>query len=265
MFLTTPIERAWRFRELIRAVVRRELAVRFSGTIFGWLWAIFGPLVMLTAYTIIFSSVVGTPNSASSPYTYALSIFVGLILFNLFAELAYRAPGLLHEHAGVIKRSIFPSETLAWTATIRSCVYSAISFGVLLVFEIVILHKIPLTALLLPLVIVPFFLFLLGISWLLMALGCFTRDIAYLMVSIIPVFMWLTPIFYSIQDVPARFLPLIRCNLIGNYVEMVRDLLLVGTLPNPLLYILTVAASLFIFVGSYRFFMKYKAVLVDVI
>jgi len=265
MFLMTPIERAWRFRELIRAVVRRELAVRFSGTIFGWLWAIFGPLVMLAAYTVIFSSFVGTPSSATSPYTYALSIFVGLIIFNLFSELAYRAPGLLHEHAGVIKRSIFPSETLAWTATIRSCVYSAISFGVLLVFEIAILHRIPLTALLLPFVLVPFFLFLLGISWFLMALGCFTRDIAYLMVSIIPVFMFTTPIFYSIHDVPARFQPLIRCNLIGNYVEMVRDLLLVGTLPNPLLYILTVAASLFIFVGSYRFFMRYKAVLVDVI
>ncbi len=267
MYLLMPLERAWQFRELIRAVVRRELAVRFRGTVFGWLWAIFGPLIMLSAYTIVFSAVVGAPGSAAArgPGAYALSIFAGLIIFNLFSELAYRSPGLLHEHADVIKRSIFPSETLAWTATIRACVYAGISFGVLLVFELVVTHSIPLTSVLLPLVLLPLFLFLLGMSWFLMALGCFTRDIAYLMISVVPVLMFVTPIFYSAQDVPSHLQILVRLNLIGNYVELVRDLLLYGTLPNPILYLVTVAISLLIFVGSYRFFMRYKAVLVDVI
>jgi lipopolysaccharide transport system permease protein len=133
------------------------------------------------------------------------------------------------------------------------------------VFEIAIQHSIPWTALLLPFVLFPLFLFLLGMSWLLMALGCFTRDIAYLMVSIVPVFMWLTPIFYTVQDVPSRLQIIIRINLIGNYVELIRDLLLYGRLPNPILYIATIAVSYLIFIGSYRFFMRYKAVLVDVI
>ena len=64
MNLLTPFSNAWRYQELIRAVVRRELAVRFRGTILGWVWAIFGPLVMLTAYTVIFSHAVGIPASA---------------------------------------------------------------------------------------------------------------------------------------------------------------------------------------------------------
>jgi len=267
MYLTTPIERAWHFRELIRAVARRELAVRFRGTVLGWLWAIFGPLIMLSAYTIIFSAVVGAPGSASQggPGAYPLSVFAGLIIFNLFSELAYRSPGLLHEHSDVIKRSIFPSETLAWSATIRACVYAGISFAVILVFELAVTHKIPLTAVLLSIVLLPLFLFLLGMSWFLMALGCFTRDVAYLMVSIVPVLMFVTPIFYSAQDIPIHLRVLIRCNLVGNYVELIRDLLLYGTLPNPILYLVTVAISLFVFGGSYRFFMRYKAVLVDVI
>jgi lipopolysaccharide transport system permease protein len=267
MNILMPLQRAWQFRELIRAVVRRELAVRFRGTILGWVWAIFGPLVMLCAYTIIFSAVVGVPNSASGggPGSYTVSIFAGLIVFNLFGELAYRSPELLHEHADVIKRSIFPSETLAWTATIRACAYAGISFGVLLVFEIIITHSIPLTALLLPFVLVPLFLFLLGVSWFLMALGCFTRDIAYLMISVVPVLMFVTPIFYSIQDVPPNLQIVIRCNLIANYVELIRNLLLNGVLPNPILYLGTVAVSLLIFFGAYRFFMRYKAVLVDVL
>jgi lipopolysaccharide transport system permease protein len=266
--VVTPVERAWHFRELIRAVVRRELVARFRGSILGWLWAIFGPLVMLTAYTLIFSSAVGARTHSASHGVggYALSIFSGLIIFNLFSELAYRAPGLLHEHAHVIKKSIFPSETLAWTATIRAFVYAGISFAVMLVFQLVLTQSLPLTILLLPLIIIPCFLFLLGITWFLMALGSFTRDVAHLMISIVPVFMFATPIFYTIEDVPENLRPWLHCiNFVGNYVEMMRDLTLQDRLPDPAVYFGTVLVSLIIFRSGYRFFMKYKAVFVDVI
>ncbi len=262
-----PLERAWHFRELIRAVVRRELAARFRGSILGWLWAVFGPLVMLSAYTVIFSSAVGVPRSAQAGgvKTYALSIFTGLIVFNLFSELAYRSPGLLHEHVTFIKKSIFPSETLAWTASIRALTYAAISFVILITFTLGITHGLPSSALLLPFVVIPFVLFLLGACWFLMALGSFTRDVAHLMISIVPVLMFATPIFYSIEDVPARLRPIIHLNIIGDYVEMIRDLLIAGRLPSPLLYGGTLLVSLFVFRFGYRFFMSYKSIFVDVI
>jgi lipopolysaccharide transport system permease protein len=267
MTLLTPFLNAWHYRELIRAVVRRELAARFSDTILGWVWAVFGPLVMLSAYTFIFSTAVGIPGSAKggSFGAYALAIFSGLIVFNLFSEIAYRSPGLLHEHAGFIKKSIFPSETLAWTATIRACVYSAISFAVLLVFVLVLTLRLPPTFVLLPFVVAPYFLLLLGTSWFLMALGSFTRDVAYLMISIVPVFMFATPIFYSIDDVPEHLRIYVRFNLVGNYVEMIRDLLLLDRVPGLALYAGTSAASMAVFFVGYYLFMRYKAIYVDVI
>jgi lipopolysaccharide transport system permease protein len=265
--ILTPLARAWHFRELIRAVVRRELMARFSGSILGWLWAIFGPLLMLSVYTVIFSHAVGirASTAAHGVAGYSLNIFVGLIIFNLFGELAYRAPGLLHEHVNFIKKSIFPSETLAWTAAIRASVYAGISFCVLLVFELMITHGLPPTILLLPFVFVPFFLFLLGISWFLMALGSFTRDVMHLMASIVPVFMFATPIFYSIDDVPPALRIFLRLNIVGDYVELTRDVVLLNKLPNPWLYLGTVVASLLVFRSAYRFYMRYKNVFVDVI
>ncbi len=267
MILTMPIERAWQFQDLIRAVVRRELAARFRGSILGWLWAVFGPLVMLSAYTIIFSNAVGVPASAKGGgvKTYALSIFTGLIVFNLFSEIAYRAPGLLQEHVNFIKKSIFPSETLAWTSTIRALTYAAISFAVLLVFEIIVTGGLPWTVLLMPFVVAPLVLFLLGVAWFLMALGSFTRDVAHLMISIVPVLMFATPIFYSITDVPPHLRLYVHFNLIGNYVEMIRDLLLLDRFPDLLLYVGTVLVSLVIFRFGYRFFMRYRSIFVDVI
>ena len=265
--LLLPLQRAWQLRELIRAVVRRELAVRFRGSILGWLWAIVGPLVMLSAYTVIFSSAVGIPRSAQAGgvKSYALSIFAGLIVFNLFSELMYRAPMLLHEHTHFIKRSIFPSETLAWTATIRALTYAGISLAVELVFALIILHGLPLTALLLPLVVIPFVLFLLGACWFLMALGSFTRDVAHLMISIVPMLMFATPVFYSIDDVPPSARLVFRINIVGDYVDMIRDVLIRGVLPNVWLYLGSALVSLVVFRFGYNFFMRYKAIFVDLI
>ena len=98
-----------------------------------------------------------------------------------------------------------------------------------------------------------------------MALGSFTRDVAHLMISIVPVFMFATPIFYSIEDVPPDLRIYLHLNLIGNYVEMIRDLLLVGRFPGIFLYCGTVTTSVLAFFFAYRFFMQYKAVFVDVI
>jgi lipopolysaccharide transport system permease protein len=85
------------------------------------------------------------------------------------------------------------------------------------------------------------------------------------MASIIPVLMFATPIFYSISDVPKHLQLVYKINIVGDYIQMMRDLLLFGRLPDPVLYIGCVLASLIVFAFSYRFFMRYKSVFVDVI
>ena len=85
------------------------------------------------------------------------------------------------------------------------------------------------------------------------------------MISIVPVFMFATPIFYQITDVPERLRWIVHLNIIGDYVEMIRDVLIHGVAPNGLLYVGSLAVSLFVFRFGYRFFMRYKSVFVDVI
>lgn len=264
-FLIEPFERAWHHRELIRAVVSRELKSRFRDSLLGWVWAIFAPLVLLAGYTVVFS--VAAPDAAggASTFDYAASIFCGLVLFNVFSELLSRAPTLLHEHANFVKKSIFPSETIAWTSTIRAFVYGGISFGTLLVVLVVSGNGLPWTLWLTPLVVLPFFLLMLGTVWILMALGAFTKDVSHLVVAVSPVLMFVTPIFFRIDQIPEAYRPFIRLNLIGNYVEMLRDLALKRAFPDPLVAVPTILASFVVFLVGYRFFQRYKAVIVDVI
>lgn len=265
---TEPFVRAWRHRELIRAVARREYLSRYSGAALGWVWAVIAPLLVLGTYTTLFFLTVPALRGDQSVSDYAGSIFIGLILFNLFSELGYRAPMLLHEHVNFVKRSIFPSETIAWTAAIRAFIYSGISFGVFIAFRFFTVGYVPWTTLLTPLVFIPFALFMLGVTWFLMALGAFTRDVAHIMASIVPLLMFATPIFYRL-DYIAGMSPMaalfMRVNLIADYVEMMRDLAFDGHLPNLFVYFFTVVASYAVFIGGYRFFMRYKSVIVDVI
>lgn len=263
-----PFVRAWRHRELIRAVARREYLSRYSGAALGWVWAIIAPLLVLGTYTTLFYFTVPELRGNLTVSDYAGSIFIGLIVFNLFSELGYRAPMLLHEHVNFVKRSIFPSETIAWTAAIRAFIYSGISFGVFMLFRLVTTGSLPWTILLTPLVIVPFAIMMLGITWFLMALGAFTRDVAHIMASIVPLLMFATPVFYRLEYIAYTSKTtalLMRLNLVGDYVEMMRDLSFDGHLPNFFVYFFTVVASYAVFLGGYRFFMRYKSVIVDVI
>jgi lipopolysaccharide transport system permease protein len=262
-----PLTVGWRHRELILAVLRRELADRFSGSALGWIWAVIGPLITLAIYTMTFTKAMQLPLASVQGRTssYALSTFIGLIVFSLFAELCCRAPLLMHEHAWFLKTSIFPSEILAWTAVLRALSYAGISLVVLLVFELVLDGLPPLSILLLPFIVVPLVLFLLGMVWFLAAIGAFTRDISYLMITFVPLAMFASPVFYRVTDLPGALRVLAYANPLGTAIEVVRATVLDGVLPPALAYFGFLVMSLTVCRGGYAVFERYKGILVDVI
>lgn len=267
MFLIAPIARAWQFRELIKAILFRELASRFRGSAFGWAWAVASPLFQMLIYTVVFSGIVmvaGTKHQA--PFgARALIVFSGITVFNIFMEMLARAPTLMHEHAGFIKKSIFPTETLAWIAVLRAFVYGGISFAVLLVCEIGMIHHVPATILFVPLLVLPLVLLLLGVTWFLMAIGAFTRDVTHLVATVIPALMWITPVFYPSSYVPPSLREWMLINIIADYIQMFRDVALTGQFFDPGLYLTCFAISYAAFILGYTVFMRYKSIIVDVL
>src|SRR5258708_2455357 len=121
-FLQTPFVSAWHHRDLVAAILRRELRERFKGSVAGWVWAVLAPLLSLLTYTVAFSGLATLPNGtvAASPIDDPMFIFGGLIAFNFFSEMAYRAPSLLHEYAHFIKHTMFPAPLLPCLWTLRA-------------------------------------------------------------------------------------------------------------------------------------------------
>lgn len=265
-FLAKPFLQMWNHQDLIKAILRRELRARFQGSAGGWIWAVFAPLVAIAVYTMAFTTNLQISSAgAGERVNYALFIFSGIVIFNFFSEMAFRSPMLLHEYAHYIKQTIFPSDMLAVISTLRATAYIGISIGVLLFLELIVRGSLPWTVVLLPLVFLPLMAFLVGMAWFLCAVGAFTRDAGYLMINIVPLFMFMTPVFYQHSSLSPPYNILIYANALTGYVECMRDIVLQGRVPNPLVYGWMLATSVSTFYFGYWFFDRYRNVIVDVI
>jgi lipopolysaccharide transport system permease protein len=267
-FFAKPFLEMWHHRDLIQAILRREVSERFKGSVAGWVWAVVAPLLAIAVYTFAFTTNLKLPlaDSAMGPRIgYALFIFSGIIVFNFWSEMAFRAPMLLHEYVHFIKQTIFPSDMLAVISTLRATIYTLISIAVMLIFQLSATGSLPWTVLLMPLIFIPFIAFLVGMSWFLCAVGAFTRDAGYLMINIVPLFMFATPVFYPHDALPAPWNTAIYINALTGYVEVMRDIVLFGILPSWKVYAWTLFTSVFTFYFGYWFFDRYRNVIVDVI
>jgi lipopolysaccharide transport system permease protein len=267
-FVTRPFERMIHHHDLIAAILRRELRDRFKGSVAGWIWAVIAPLLAITVYSFAFTTNLQLPVAESGDgtrVTYSLFIFSGIIVFNFFSEMAFRAPMLLHEYTHFIKQTIFPSDMLAVISTLRATAYTLISIVVMLLFQFAITGTLPWTVLLMPLIFIPFMAFLIGMSWFLCALGAFTRDAGYFMINVVPLFMFATPVFYPHTSLPPPFDFWIYVNALTGYVEVMRDIVLLGRVPDPMVYGWALLTSIVTFYFGYWFFDRYRNVIVDVI
>jgi lipopolysaccharide transport system permease protein len=267
-FSIKPFVQMWHHQDLIAAILRREMRERFKGSVAGWVWAVVAPLLAIAVYTFAFTTNLQLPladNTSGPRIGYALFIFSGIIVFNFFSEMAFRAPMLLHEYTHFIKQTIFPSDMLAVISTLRATAYTLISVAVMLLFQLAATQTLPWTVLLIPLIFIPFIAFLIGMSWFLCAIGAFTRDAGYLMINIVPLFMFATPVFYPHTALPAPFDFWIYANALTGYVEVMRDLVLLGQIPSWTVYGWTLLTSVTTFYFGYWFFDRYRNVIVDVI
>ena len=266
-FLRAPFVSAYRHRDLIRVILKRELDERFKGSQAGWVWALTAPLLALLTYTIAFGGSAVLPNktAAKSAYDYSLFVFGGLIAFNFFAEMAYRAPSLLQEYAHFIKQTLFPAEMLAVISTLRASAYAGIGLALMLAAQLAFTGSLSWTVVFLPLWAIAFMAFLIGLTWFLSALGVFTRDVSYLMMTIAPLLLFATPVFFSQEVLPAPLNVLIYANVLTGFVEIVRDLVFFGRLPGIEVTAWTFFVSMSMFWFGYWFFNQNRANIADVL
>lgn len=257
----------WKNRGLILSLTLREIAARYRGTVAGIFWALFHPLLMLAIYTFVFSVIFKARwgQEGESDAQYALVLFIGLIVFQIFAECISRAPTLITGNVNYVKKVVFPLETLPWSAMGAALFQAGISLMVWFVAHLVLVGLPPVTGLLFPVVILPFLFFVMGVSWWLASLGVYVRDIAQVSGIVVTMLFFMSPIFYPISVVPEKFIFLYKMNPITYAVEQARDVLFFGRAPDPAIWCLYAILALAVAWLGFAWFQKTRKGFADVL
>ena len=267
MLLRFP-EALWRHKELWWRLTEREVLSRYRGSLLGMAWGFLNPLAMLAVYTFVFSQVFKARwgnLEDSGPIGFAVNLFAGMIVFNFFAECANRAPGMVLANPNYVKKVIFPLEILAGVIVGGAFFNALTSLIVLAIFELVGFRHIPLTALWLPLVWLPLLTGCLALTWLLGALGVFLRDVGQIVAVMVSMLMFLSPIFFPLSALPARWQPILVMNPLAPVIEQTRRVLVDGSQPSLSYLIMATILTTVICEASFRSFQKAKRAFADVL
>lgn len=257
------LPRRW---ELVLSLARRELVARYKGSALGVIWAVLTPVVMIVIFTFIFAGIFNARFGVrSSPWDYALYLFCGLLPWNMFQETLITSATTVISHANLVKRVVFPLETLPIAQALAALGNQLFGTLALLVAIVIIRQELHRTVFWLPIVLLPQLMATLGAAWLIASLGVFLRDIAQGISLFLMAWMYLTPILYPESIVPERYRVFININPFTPLIRSYRRILIEGSPPDwpGLAYFTLFAIALFLF--GYWWFAKTRKNFADVI
>jgi len=223
----------WQHRALIKQMVWREIIGRYRGSLLGLVWSFVTPVFMLAVYTFIFSVVFQARwGNSTSQFEFAVVLFAGLIVFNLFSECIARAPSLILSNVNYVKKVIFPLEILPWISLGSALFHTIISTFVLLAFLTCSNLHTSWLILVFPLVLLPIVPLIMGLSWILASIGVFIRDIGQVIGLILTALMFLSPIFYPASALPETIKSFLFLNPLTFIIEQARNVLIWGIMPD---------------------------------
>jgi lipopolysaccharide transport system permease protein len=231
----------WRQRELWWQLSCREIQGRYRGSMVGWGWSLITPLLMLAVYTFVFSKVFQTrwgDVEQSGPLVFAINLFAGLIVFNLFSETVTQSPSLILSNTNLVTKVIFPLEILP-AVTVAAALFHALTSLVVMVGFQVVNGLLPTggggiqpTLVWLPVVWVPLVSGALALGWLLSALGVYIRDLGQVIGVATNLLMFLSAVFYPLSALPERLQPLLQLNPLVSVIEQTRRVAVDGLAPE---------------------------------
>lgn len=248
-------------------MIRREVAGRYRGSLIGLAWSFLNPLLMLAVYTFVFGSVFKAKWGVAQESTsgFALVLFSGMIVHGLMAECLTRAPTLILDNVSYVKKVVFPLEILPWVMVGSAVFHTLVSLLILITANLLMFGRLSWTLSLLPVVLLPFLLFLMGLVWFLASLGVYLRDIRQVMGVLTTMLMFLAPVFYPISALPPAVQSWVWLNPLTAVIEAVRAVILHGQTPEWLTLGIYALVSVVVFLLGFAWFQKTRRGFGDVL
>lgn len=221
------IDMALKYRFLLGQLVSRDFKTRYKRSVLGVLWSMLNPLLTMCVQYMIFSNLFRWDVD-----NYAVYLLIGTVTFNFFSEATQAALGAVTGSASLITKVYIPTYIFPVSKVLSACIN--LCFSTLALYFIIFIQGVPLNIyhLLIPFLYLTLILFSCGVGMILSALMVYFRDTQFLYSVLITLWMYLTPLFYTVDIIPDEMMVYYQINPMYQYVTFFRTLVLDATMPT---------------------------------
>ena len=241
----------YRYRHMLMTLVKQDINGRYKGSFFFFFFTLLNPLLMLVVYSIVFQFVF-----RSNIEHYPIYLFICLMPWNTFANSIANGTTCVSNNASILKKVYFPREVLPLSVVISNTIQYFFSAVIIFIALLVSGVGVSWFALFLPVMVFIQALFTLGIIFLLSAANVYIRDVQYIMNPVMMIWMYASPILYSISMVPEKYVDLYRLNPMVSIMEGYQSILYSQTFPDFKSLGIVLVVSIVIFIIGYVVFNK---------
>ena len=251
----------WRYRDLLYILAWRDVKVRYKQALLGAAWAVIQPLILMSIFTLLFGRIADVP---TGDVPYPVFAFVALVPWTMFASATVSSGNSLVGNQNLVSKVYFPrlvipaGAVLAWIPDF--VIGSAILFLIMAIFGFVP----PLSAVLLPFILVATVVASFSVSVWLSALNVAYRDVQYVVPFLIQAWLFITPVAYPASSVPERFRWLTGLNPMSWVIDLSRWAL-IGSTASPLVVGLSLATTAVLLMSGLFYFRRVEHFFADVI
>lgn len=212
---------------LLTQLVSRDFKTKYKRSVLGVLWSMLNPLLTMGVQYIVFSELFRWDID-----NFAVYLLIGTVMFNFFTESTSQALISITGSASLITKVYVPTYIFPVSKVLSSCIN--LGFSTVALYAILLIQGVPLNIyhLLIPFGYACLIAFAIGMGLILASMMVYFRDTQFLYGVVTVLWTYLTPLFYPIDIVPDRFLPIIKCNPMFHFIRYVRNIILDDSLPT---------------------------------
>jgi ABC-type polysaccharide/polyol phosphate export permease len=228
---SASLSKTQRYWDLLRVLVRRNLKVRYRGSLLGAYWSLLNPMIMTGLYTAIFSAAFSSYYN-NSVVEYVLAAFTGLVIINFFAAATSQALSSVVSNGSLLNKVRLPVSIFPVAVITANCFQFLIGSFPLLLIVTMMTSKSVVNVITLPIPLLALALVCAGVGFLVSALYVFFRDLPYFYELVVFV-LWIgSPVFYPAKIIPDTLKPFLALNPLATIIESVRQVSLSGQSPD---------------------------------
>ncbi len=238
------------YQPLLRQLVFKDIKLKYRRSFLGYLWSVLNPLMIMMIMVIVFSNMF-----RFDIRNYPVYLIIGQTIFNFVSESTNQAMFSIIGNAPLLKKTYVPKYIFTFSKVTSSFMNMLFALGAMLIVFLVCRVRWNLYFLFIPVILLQVYIFCLGIGMFLAQGTVFFRDIQYIYSAFIMAWMYLTPIFYPIRQLPVFLQKLIKhLNPLYAYIQQFREIVLEGHFPDPRLVLCGfVVALLVLVIGTLAF------------